>query len=153
MASPNPFSLASAGLGTLGSLAGAAIQAAEGPARKRRFLADEKRKAQILALRNSRWTDFFPTNALDAREKKTAVERYADENPDFQAFRPESLLPFVQNATELAGGIYDYANEPKEEFKAANPEQLQYLKNFRPGQAPAHMTPANPEPYRKRWWE
>jgi hypothetical protein len=150
VSAPNPLSLISMGIGTLGSLAGGISDAIEAPKRKRRFLEDAKRQAQITALRNSRWTDFFPTNALDAKHKQYDVQRQADENFNVD---PMSLVPFVGNATALAGGIYDYANAPKEPFKAANPEQLQFFQDWRPNQAPAHMTPANPEPYRKKWWE
>lgn len=141
------------GVGTLGSLAGGVRNAFEAPERKRRFLEDEKRKAQVLALRNSKWgrfKGFFPTNAYDAKYKADAVAREAEDNPAYNA-DPMSLIPFVGNATQLAGGIYDAANAtpaPK-----PRPESLQMYDNWRPGQAPANMTPANPTPYEKKWWE
>lgn len=138
---PDPFTLAALGVGTLGSLAGGVMNAATGPARKRKFLEDEKRKAQILALRNARWgalpkgpidpLNFFPTNALDAKEKQDAVRSYADENFDLD---PTSLLPFVQNATRFAGEAYDLANEPapevpRGELQLRKPSELQYFGN------------------------
>lgn len=111
MAVPNPLTLAAMGLGTLGSLAGGVVDSFGAAERKRKYLEDEQRKARILALRNSRWGNFMPTNALDARWKKYEVMRNAEDNPAFNA-NPLSFLPFVSNATKLAGGIYDYANKP-----------------------------------------
>lgn len=153
----DPFSLVGMGIGTLGSLAGGIQSAIEAPKKKRQFLADAQKDAQIEALRNSRWTQqsthptwdqWFTPNAVDAKIKKDRTRRYADENFDFD---PMSLLPFVQSGTQFAGGLYDYMNEPQPE--APKPESLQYYENWRPNQAPAHMTPANPEPYRKKWHE
>jgi hypothetical protein len=134
------------GIGTAGSLGGGIYDAATAPARKRRFLEDEQKKAKILALRNQhfgRYKDIFPTNALDAQYNKDAVMREAEENPAYNA-NPLSFLPFVQNATELAGGIYDYANAPAEPPKPARVTDPQMLQQWRPGPQPQHSTPAVP---------
>jgi hypothetical protein len=138
----DPYSLAASGIGTLASLGGGIADAAQAPARKRKFLEEQRRQAQILALRNQKWggryADFFPTNALDAKYRQIATDREANENPAFNA-NPASFLPFVSSATRLAGDIYDYANQPADELKPvpsyklpSAPEQLTY---FDPGEA------------------
>lgn len=152
----DPFSLAAMGIGTLASLGGGIADAAAAPGRKQRFLEDEKRKAQILALRNSRWTDFYPTNALDAMHKKYDVQREADENPAFNA-SPMSFLPFVQNATQLAGGIYDYANKPATPTTLTQEaEKAERAGSPVPGWAdPRQLQKFTPEPedeYKPRSW-
>lgn len=112
------------GLGTAGNLYAGIKHTAEAPARKRRFLDDARRDAQITALRNQRHTNFFPTNALDAKYKADAVAREARENPAFQA-DPMAFVPFLGSAMQLAGGIYDFANQPSApEAPQPTPEQL-----------------------------
>lgn len=145
MAAPNPLSLIAMGIGTLGSLGSGISDMAGAADRKRRYLEDEKRKAQILALRHQGWGDWgdklFPKNALDARWKRYEVRQNAEDNPAFNP-NPMSLVPFVGNATALAGGIYDaakgepsqYDNAIKGALKQPPIEELQ--------DAPATPTPA-----------
>lgn len=123
------------GIGTLGSLGGGIADMAGAADRKRRFLEDEKRKAQVLQARNLRWgrfKGFFPTNGMDALYRAQDVRRQADEDPSFNP-NPLSLVPFVGNATALAGGIYDYAKsgaqedyKPTGDLQLTKPEQLTY---------------------------
>lgn len=102
----------------------AAIKEGEKAAAKRRFLRDARHDAQLTALRNQRHTDFFPTNALDARWKQMGVERQARENPAFQP-DPMAFVPFVQTSSQLAGGIYDEFNKPSApQAPQPTPEQL-----------------------------
>lgn len=143
----NPLSLIAMGIGTAGSLAGGVMDAAAAPARKKQFLEDEALKAKILASRNSRWGRYkgiFPTNAYDAKYKKDAVAREAEDNPAYNA-NPMSFLPFVQNATQFAGGIYDYANQPAAPAKPARVIEPQYLQQWTPSAPTQHMTPAVPD--------
>lgn len=115
------------GIGTLGSLGGGIADMAGAADRKRRFLEDEKRKAQVLQARNLRFGRFkglFPTNGMDALYKAQDVKRQADEDPSFNP-NPMSLVPFVGNAAQLAGGIYDYAKSGKpEDYKPTGELQL-----------------------------
>lgn len=148
MAAPNPLSLIAMGVGTLGSLVGGVTDAFGAAERKRRFLEDEKRKAQVTALRNQRFgrfKGFFPTNAYDAKYKQEAVEREADENPRYNA-NPMSLLPFVGNATALAGGIYDYAKTPSQYDSAVKNAlalpKVEDLNDPPPTPTPAYLLPA-----------
>lgn len=106
------------GIGTLGSLIGGIQSAAELPKQKRQYLEDLARQQRLEAIRHGRWTqenthqkwdDLYPDWIADMRLKKEQGQHYAD-----AAFKwnPTSLLPFVQAGTKLAGGIYDYANQP-----------------------------------------
>lgn len=118
----NPLTLVSMGLGTAGNLYQGVRNTMEAPARKRRFLGDAHRDARITALRNQRHSNMFPTNAIDARYKADAVRREARENPAFQA-DPMAFVPFLGSATQLAGGLYDFANQPTGP-KPYSPEML-----------------------------
>lgn len=141
------------GLGTGASLYQGIQSIAEAPARKRRFLNDAHRDARITALRNQRHTNFFPTNAIDARYKADAVAREARENPAFQG-DPSALVPFLMAGTALAGGIYDWANEPAA-TKPDDPNSLKhYMSDWKPSSgggvfstvapsASRYQTPAN----------
>jgi hypothetical protein len=136
----DPFTLISLGLGAAGSLASGIYGAATADDRKKEWLAEQQRAAQLQAIRNSRMTNFWNTNSIDAQHRKNAVEKEAEER--FQV-DPMTFLPFVQQGTQLAGGIYDAATEkPKgvgtrsgvelreEDFYA--PEQLEYYNpNYR----------------------
>lgn len=115
----DPFSLIAMGLGTAGSLYGGIKSAIEAPKKKREFLREQARLAKIQALRNSgRMMDVDPNNpfagdydVLDAREKQRQVQKYADEAFDVD---PMAFVPFVGQATQLAGAIYDgFKGEPQ----------------------------------------
>lgn len=113
----DPFTLGALGIGALGSLIGGIQSASELPRQKRQYLEDLARQQRLEAIRHGRWTqenthqkwdDLYPDWIADMRLKKEQGQHYAD-----AAFKwnPTSLLPFVQSATKLAGGIYDYANQ------------------------------------------
>lgn len=108
----DPFSIAALGLGTVGSAVGAISNAATMEDRKKEWLARQRELAQRTALRNSRnmfGTNFFDPRSIDASYRKQDALREADERFKVD---PASFLPFVQNATQLAGGIYDAASGP-----------------------------------------
>lgn len=113
----DPFSLLAFGLGTAGSLYGGIKNAIEGPERKREFLRERQRQAQMLAARNSRMSDFYGREPVDFwgdRATQAQLVRNADMRQAEQIGQPDPMtfLPFVQNATQLAGGIYDAASGP-----------------------------------------
>ena len=105
----DPFTLISLGLGAAGSLAGGIYNAATADDRKKEWLREQQKVAQLQAIRNSRMTNFWNTNSLDAQHRKNDVEKEAEERFKVD---PMTFLPFVQQGTQLAGGIYDAATEP-----------------------------------------
>jgi hypothetical protein len=114
----DPFTIAALGLGTAGSLGGAIYNAATAKDRKRKFLEEQQRIAQKTARGHTvdfaksltapapRGADFWDSSygPIDAKERQNEVDKYAEENFDVN---PMDFVPFVQNATQLAGGLYD----------------------------------------------
>lgn len=115
----DPFSIIALGLGAGGALYGGIKNAIEAPDKKKEFLREKQRAAQIQALRNRHMNGFWNTNHLDAMHNKRAALREADER--FQV-DPMTFLPFVQNGTALAGAIYDgFSAGPKGNQSATGP--------------------------------
>jgi hypothetical protein len=118
----DPFTIAALGLGAGGALYGAISGASEKEKQKEEFLRRERELAQRTALRGSRKTGFFDPRSIDANYRKQDVARAAEEN--FKT-EPADFLPFVQSATQLAGGIYDAANAPAKKPQLPPPSALQ----------------------------
>ena len=112
----DPFTLISLGLGAAGSLASGIYNAATADDRKKEWLAEQQRIAQLEAIEASRMPDTFSRRGIDfwgdgafnAKLKKQAVQKEAEERFKVD---PMTFLPFVQQGTQLAGGIYDAATE------------------------------------------
>jgi hypothetical protein len=105
----DPFSLIAAGVGTVGSLIGGIKNAAEMPGKKRKWKEEQKRRAKFEMNRNFAADMGMPTYDADARENNRRIDDQADEQ--FQV-DPMSFVPFVQNGSKLASGIYNAASEP-----------------------------------------
>lgn len=104
----DPFSLIAAGVGTVGSLAGGIYNAATAPARKRKWKKQQKQDALFDLDRNYAAQMGMPTTELDAMRKNHAIDEQADEQ--FQV-DPMSFVPFVSNGANLAGKLYQGAQE------------------------------------------
>lgn len=108
----DPFTIAALGLGAGGALYGAIKGASEMDEKKEEWLRRQQELAQRKAAAGGRMADFwsnggsdpFDARSIDAAYLKRDNQRYADET--FKT-DPASFLPFVQNATQLAGGLYD----------------------------------------------
>jgi hypothetical protein len=107
-------------LGTAGSLAGGIYNAATAGDRKREYL--KKQREQLLyELERSRASRFgLPTYDLDAMAKMKGVQEQADE---IGKVDPMSFVPFVQQGSQLASGIYQAAksSSPQEGRLAPDP--------------------------------
>lgn len=96
------------GIGTAGSLAGGIYQAATAKDRKKKFL-EENRAEMLHQLRRQQAASLGMPVGADAAHSMQKLNRQADEQ---FAVDPMTFVPFVQNATRLAGGIYNAANAP-----------------------------------------
>jgi hypothetical protein len=103
----DPFSLIAAGAGTLGSLAGGIYNAATAPKRKRDWKKKQKRNALFDLERNYAAEMGMPTYDIDAMRQNQGIDEQADEQFKVD---PMSFVPFVNNASQLASGIYQAAN-------------------------------------------
>lgn len=108
----DPFTIAALGIGAGGALYGAIKGSTEMDEKKEEWLRRQQELAQRTAAGSGRMADFwsnggsdpFDARSIDAAYLKRDNQRYADET--FKT-DPASFLPFVQNATQLAGGLYD----------------------------------------------
>lgn len=110
----DPFTLISLGLGTAGALAGGIYNAATLGDRREKWKREQEEN-----LRRSLKMDYFNSlpipeeirgpwaMQMKAKQGYADIKKGADEN--FQ-FDPMTFLPFVQQGTQLAGGIYDAAS-------------------------------------------
>jgi hypothetical protein len=108
------------GIGTAGSLAGGIYSAATAKDRKRKFLAENQAEMLHNLRRQQAASLGFPVGA-DAAHSMQKLNRQADEQ---FAIDPMAFVPFVQNATKLAGGIYDAASSPGEQEQRLAPDPI-----------------------------
>lgn len=104
------LALLPAAIGASTSLIGGAINAATAPARKRKFIAQQKQAALYELLRNRAAELGAPTAGADAVATNHQIQQQA--NQQFR-FDPTTFLPFVQNTAALTGGIYDQVQGDK----------------------------------------
>jgi hypothetical protein len=102
----DPFTLLAAGIGTAGSLAGGIYNAATAGDRKKKWKEEQRREA-LHQLRRQRAAELGYPVGGDGAYTMDKINRQADEQFKVD---PMSFVPFVQNATKLAGGIYDAAD-------------------------------------------
>lgn len=102
----DPFSLVAAGVGTLGSLAGGIYNAATMPGRKKKW-EQEQRERALHELRQRQISELGYPPSGGGEYAARQIKKQADEQ--FQV-DPMSFVPFVSNASRLAGGIYDAAS-------------------------------------------
>src|SRR5262245_47971023 len=100
----DPYSLIALGIGTAGSLAGGIYDAATLDDRKEEWIKKQRKAAKEDYLLSDKWFDtgFIPKGHLRAVAADRRMREQAEEQ--FQ-FNPMSLVPFTQQATQLAGGI------------------------------------------------
>lgn len=164
----DPFTIASLGLGTLGSAVGAVYNASTAADRKKKFLEEQQRIAQQTAMRHGRMTDFFDSQnyPIDAKLKQDQVNAYADEAFDVN---PMDFVPFVSQGTKLAGAIYDAGQggggglgggagggEEGKTFQLHDPAQLEYYNPEQRGldaQAPWDELEYRDPRQQQRWWQ
>jgi hypothetical protein len=117
----DPFSLIAAGLGTVGSLAGGIVNAAQMPAKKRKWKKEQKRNALFDLERNYAAEMGMPTYDLDAMRTNQGIDAQADEQFKVD---PMSFVPFVQQGSNLASQIYQGANEPSQQEGRLAPDPI-----------------------------
>ena len=121
----DPFSLIAMGVGAAGSLAGGIYNAATLDDRKEEWIKKQRQRAKDEYLLGDKWYDqlnpgIIPKGHLRAVVGDRRMREQADEQ--FQ-FDPMSFVPFVQNATQLAGGIYDAAGGGQPEQPLVDPAE------------------------------
>lgn len=105
----DPFSLIAAGVGTAASLGGGIYNAATMSDRKKKWKEEQKRKLLQEAMIRHASEMGMPTGALTARANVNGINDAADEQFKID---PMSFVPFVQQGSHLASGIYDAMQDP-----------------------------------------
>jgi hypothetical protein len=117
----DPFTLIAAGIGTAGTLAGGIYNAATAGDRKRDYKKRERERALYELQRAHAGRHGLPTYALDAMARSKQINQTADEQFKVD---PMSFVPFVQQGTQLAHGIYNAASSPGPQQSRLAPDPI-----------------------------